>query len=553
MRSEFKTLLTAALVILAFWVLVMVANADHVPGYISTVEIHVDGFVCATCVSKIENTLKQEEGVAEVTGDWEKGIVAVTTRQDVGWVNLFNFVQRINSTRNYTVNKMEVAAVGHLGKFPVDFYSEGLYDYTGDRYRLLVGDEYFLLSQNQKLKELISLGEETVSLEGTVSAFRERVPIMQIRAFSKPDSTESVRLAEIAPETIPDHVASIDIHVDGFVCSTCARILESNLVTEEGVASVDANLETGIVTVIPTMNGRPISLSNLDNRINRLEGYAVRKMDVIAVGKVSKRPVRYYKSREYTHTHSRYRLQVGEASFDLHENDKLQELLESGYDRVRAYGTVSAFNVGVPVLVLADFEKPEKEPRKTFEDPLTAIRNSLVKERKIMEEKKHPTQIDSVRVYVDGFICAGCGVSLTTELKEEAGVEIAETAPYLGLIEIVPKPGEKIDLFDVEQRINAMREYEVLKMDVVASGELNEVQVVYGEDTLYPEKSKRYRLSAGEYADFVLAENDMLKKMVESGDKVFTVIGTVTAYFRGKTPILEIVDYRKIEERPDWL
>jgi hypothetical protein len=47
--------------------------------------------------------------------------------------------------------------------------------------------------------------------------------------------------------------------------------------------------------------------------------------------------------------------------------------------------------------------------------------------------------------------------------------------------------------------------------------------------------------------------NLQLRKMVESGDKVFTVIGTITAYFRGKTPILEIVDYRKIEERPDWL
>ena len=81
----------------------------------------------------------------------------------------------------------------------------------------------------------------------------------------------------------------------------------------------------------------------------------------------------------------------------------------------------------------------------------------------------------------------------------------------------------------LEQRVNAMREYEVLKMDVVATGELVEFDVVYGEGSLYPESSKRYKLSAGEFADIVLANNDMLMKMVESEDKVFTVIGTITA------------------------
>lgn len=558
MRKEFRSIFTTFIIIFLFWVLVVVASADHVPGhmpgYISSVEIHVDGFVCATCVRNIERTLGQEEGIARVTGDWEKGIVAVIPDQNAAWVNLFDFSQRINGTRNYTVIKMEVVAVGNLVKFPVDFYQEGLYDYTGDRYKLQVGDYHFLLNRNEKLAEVIDSGIETVRVEGTVSSFRDRVPILQIREFGRPDSEDNIKLAKMASEAIPDHIASIDIHVDGYICATCTRILESNLKVEEGVADVKADLETGVVRVTPAMDGRPISIFNLDNRINRLSDYSVLRMDVVAVGEFSKRPVRYYKSRQYTHTHSRYRLQVGETSFDLSENDKLQELIDSGHGRIKAFGTVSAFNVGVPVLLLADFQKPEEDSSQvTFEDPLTAIRASLVKEREIMETKKHPAQIDSVRVYVDGFICAACGGPLTRDLELEEGVRITYTDVELGLIELVPKEGEKLDLFDVEQRINAMREYEVLKMDIVSTGELSEIELVYGEDTLYPQSSKRYKLSAGEFADFVLADNENLEKMVKSDGKVFTVIGTITAYFRGKTPILEIQGYREVAERPEWL
>ena len=100
-------------------VLVGITSSETLAGYISGVEIHVDVFICATCVDTIKRTLEQEDGVAEVSGDWEDGIVAVTPRQDIGWINLFDFAQRINSTRNYSVLKIEVAAVGNVVKFPV--------------------------------------------------------------------------------------------------------------------------------------------------------------------------------------------------------------------------------------------------------------------------------------------------------------------------------------------------------------------------------------------------------------------------------------------------
>jgi hypothetical protein len=141
---------------------------------------------------------------------------------------------------------------------------------------------------------------------------------------------------------------------------------------------------------------------------------------------------------------------------------------------------------------------------------------------------------------------------MRTDLLDEEGVSIVATEPEIGLIEIIPKDGEVFDLHDIWQRVNAVREYKVLKMDVVASGEIIEVSIDYHAGTSHPHPHKRYKLGAGKYTGFVLTENDVLDRLLRSGDRMVTAIGTVTA-FRGKVPILEIIDYQKLEERPEWL
>jgi copper chaperone CopZ len=504
----------------------------------------------------------QEEGVAKVIGDLEKGTVVVIPeidtqrtvipKMDIAQVNLFDFVQRVNGTRNFTVLKMDVVATGYVTKFLAEYYTGGMYSYSGDRYKLQAGGTDFILSKNEKLDELINSGYKIARVEGTVSAFSERVPIMQIREFEKPVGMEEAELAKSLPEAIPDHISSVGIHVDGFICATCVRTLESALGVEEGVGEVTADLETGIVTVTPKMHGQQVNLVDLMRRVNSTRNYAVGRMDIVAVGRVAKFPVRYFKAREYTHSHDRYKLQVGDKYFILSENDKLDKLIKSGHERVKLMGTVSAFSERVPIILIQDFVEPGGELKSApYANALDTIAESFVKERETMKEKEH-AHIDSVRVYVDGFICAACDGPLQTNVQMEEGVEIVHTDAELGLIEIIPKEGETFELHDVWQRINTLREYKVIKMDVVASGEVIEVEVKYGEDTLYPETNKRYKLSAGKFSDFVLSENEKLKAMLKSGDRIFTVVGTVTA-FRGLTPILNIRDYKKLEERPEWL
>ncbi len=539
-------------------VLVGITSSETLAGYISSVEIHVDGFVCATCVRGIETTLKQEEGVAEVSGVWEEGIVAVTPKQDVGWVNLFDFVQRINGTRNYAVLKIDIAAVGNVVKFPVEYYTGGLYAYSGDRYKLQIGDtrkRHFILTKNEQLDELIKSESTAVRVFGTVTAFSEAVPILEITEFQKLGDEEEAKIIEsygVSLEKTPDHISSVELYVDGYICAVCTRVLESNLAVEEGVATVDADPETGIVTVIPTTSGEQVDPFYLKRRINSLRDYSVRRIDVEAVGTVINFPVRYFKAREYTHHHDRYKLQIRDKYFILAENDKLRELIDSKLKRARIKGTVIATSEGKSILAIGDFQPlGGKSTLAKYDDPLDQLVASLVGERKIPEEAGH-AHIDSVRVYVDGFICAACGSPLRGDLLEEKGVKTVSIDTDLGLIEIIPVEGKPFDLHDIEQSINAMREYKVLKMEVVASGKIEEVEMGFGEDTLYPEKSKRYVLSAGKFAGFLLSENDKLTEILKSDGKAFTVIGTIAA-FNGKTPILHISDYKKLDSYPEWL
>ncbi len=549
MRTALTTFLILTILAIAN---VGLAIAETTPEYISVIEIQVDGLIGATGISILEDTLAKEEGVAEVTGDAEKGIIAVIPDPTTGWVSLYDLAERINGTRQYSVIKMDVVAVGRIAKFYTDYYRGKVYQYTGDRYKLYIGHDYFLLTKNEKLEKLVRSGYQVARVTGTVTAFSDRVPIMQIQEFAKPTEIEETVLSEDEPKVSPDRMSSVAIEVDGFICATCVITLEEALKVEEGVGAVTADLESGTVIVTPETDGPPVKLVDLVRRVNGTREYTVRKMTVVATGRVAKLPVKYHEADVHPHSHDRHKLQVGDTYFILSESGKLDELLKSGYDRVRVVGTVSNFSNRVPIMLIGHFEKPDRRPTPvTYTDALEAMRASLPEERDVMEKEKH-AHIDSVRVYVDGFICSTCGDTLREDLLEEEGVASINTDTDLGLIEVVPAVDKEFDLHDIWQRINAMREYKVLKMDVVASGEVIELSIDYHAGTSHPHPHKRYKLGAGKYTGFVLTENDVLDRLLRSGDRMVTVIGTVTA-FRGRIPILEIRDYQKLEERPEWL
>ena len=508
MRATFKTSL-ALVMLLA---LVTTVSSEANPGRISIVEIHVDGFICATCVRSIERALKVEEGVARVTGDLEKGIIAVLPDQEIGWIDLFDLSQRINSMRNYSVLKMNVVAIGTVVKYPVEYYVGGLYQYTGDRYKLQVGDgrkSHFILAKNDKLDELVKSGHKSVRLTGIVraSSSRQKVSIMEITKFDKLGDEEEAEVAasyELSEEVTPDQILSVEMYIDGFICSTCIRILESNLMVEEGVGSVEADLKTGIVKVTPVFGAETLDPFYLRKRINSLRDYNVSRIDVELVGTVIKFPVRYFDVREYTHSYDRYKIQVNDKFFILAESKELDKLIESGLKRVRLKGTVRATSEGRSILVIGAFQAVDAEAELVkYDDPMDAFTTSAEADKKVLG-KAGTAYIESIRVYVDGFLCATCERPIKNALAMEEGVKIVSTDADTGLIELVPKEGVAFDLLDIEQRINAMRGYEVLKIDIIASGKIKEIEMGHEEDTLYPETNKRHVLTAGKSGNLLL-------------------------------------------------
>lgn len=561
-----RTRHTAILALIVALVSVNLAASEMTSEYISVVEIYVDGLTDAAGVRILETTLMQENGVAEVSSDLENGIMAVTPMQDIGWVNLFNFVQRINGTRQYTVREMNVVALGRLAKFPVDYTEEvydyggahydGSYDYVKDRYMLQLGDNYLLLAGNDVLNEMIDSGHEIVRVMGTVKNFSARVPIMHIREFQifgDLEEKEPVENHPVISDATQDRISWVGIQVDGMTCDECVRKVEYALAEERGIASVTGDLETGTVVVIPEMDGEQIKLVNLISRINGTREYVANEMTVVAEGRVLRLPVKYHEPDLHIHNHDRYKLQVGNMHFILSENEKLHELLESGYERVRVAGTVSAFNGRAPIMSIQVLEEPgDNYEAFTYAEPLDDDVSPSVIESGLVKERDGQARIELIRVYVDGFICNICGRILYTDLMKEEGIEAIVTNTDLGLVEIVPKTGEMFDLHSVRQRINAMRDYTVSRMEIVASGEVRAVNFVDHARTSHsrPRAHKRYKLTTGEFTGFILFENKKLKEIVEAEDETVTVAGTVAA-FRGKTPILHIRDYySKIEGQP---
>jgi hypothetical protein len=87
---------------------------------------------------------------------------------------------------------------------------------------------------------------------------------------------------------------------------------------------------------------------------------------------------------------------------------------------------------------------------------------------------------------------------------------------------------------------------------VVASGEVTELEGGYQADLAHPQYDKQYKLAAGSFIGFILTPSKVLNSLLESKYGVVTVIGTVTN-FKERTPILDIKDFQKLEQRPDWL
>jgi copper chaperone CopZ len=367
----------------------------------------------------------------------------------------------------------------------------------------------------------------------------------------------------IGAEDAIEYISSVEIYADGYICGTCAQEIKSMLMQEEGVDKVTINMSKGTIMIIPKMDGGKLNLYSLWMKLDTSREYVTREMHVVALGHIVRFSTAIYEGDVQTASHDRYEFYAGQTEFLLFQNKQLDDLIQSGHTSVSIMGTVSSFSHEVPILVIGEFGEPESiEEAKThtYKEPLDMLADSLAKEKEIMKKNKH-NHIDSARVYVDTDVHAkGRGQSMEESrlkgmLLKEEGVADVSIAPEANLIEIIPKEDEMFYLYNIRRDIDAERGYKVVKIDVVASGDVNELGTMYPstmdmKHRLQPRK--QYVLSAGRYTGFVLADNDKLKELLNSGYKSVTVVGTVTA-FKAEVPVLSIKDFQQLLERPEWL
>jgi hypothetical protein len=558
MKTGITTIL-ALLVILA--ITTMVNSQTMMKDSIYMVVIYVDGLSSQNLASNaLESNLMTEEGVAKANIDAKNGVILVTAKTDGRQINLSNLVNRINETRDrstgYIFRKMKVYAVGNLVKSPVEYYTTAKQANMRDRYKLMVGDVSIIFAENKKLDDLVKSGLSRAVVSGVVTAFSNAMPIMVVGEFMAPGN-------ESIPKLIPtpkESISSVKIYVDGFNDQNLSpEALKANIMTEEGVAKIVIDKKNGTVIITPKKDGKQVSLYNLSKRVNETRQketkYNVILMKVSAIGRLVNPPGETSETSETEETsrvQENHKLQIGDIFFNLVENEKLAEMVNSGFNEIEIEGTVVRYNNTIPVVEIDSFDTATGESlAESSLEPLDEFYGKFEKEKQLMMGKKH-SHIDSVRFYVDRAIEPDFADSVKIDMSQEPSVLSIAIDSKLGLVEIMPKDGVSFDIYSIWHHIDMVKGYKIIKADVVASGEVIEAGGGYQANIVRQQYYKQYKLAAGNFTGFILAPSQTLNNLLDSKSNLVTVVGTVTN-FKERMPILDVKYFQKLEQKPDWL
>jgi hypothetical protein len=339
----------------------------------------------------------------------------------------------------------------------------------------------------------------------------------------------------VSSQTMPkDAIYSVVIYVNGLNSATLSsKALEANLMSEEGVASVTVNPKEGFVVVKPKLDGNPVNLFNLMNRVNETrEGstsYIVLKMKVFVIGHVVKNPAEYISTAKEANMRDRYEVHIGDTHFILAVNSKLDALVKSGYEQAEITGVVTTFSDTVPIMVIGDFKEPGKD---------TMAKLALTPKESIR----------SVRIYVDGFNDQNLSPeALKSNIMTEEGVAKVTIDKKNEAVIVTPKSdGQQVSLYNLSKRVNETRQkdsgYKVIVMKVEAIGRvINPSGETENESTEQDSRIQEvHRLQIGDiYFDLTETENDKLGELFRSGLDDADINATVVR-FNNTTPVVEI-------------
>ncbi len=165
-----------------------------------------------------------------------------------------------------------------------------------------------------------------------------------------------------------------------------------------------------------------------------------------------------------------------------------------------------------------------------------------------VEDLSKYRNIETVRLYIDGYLCERCERELQRVLEPEEGVNTVTPVTEKRMIELTAEAGAFLDLYDIKKRVNGTRSFSVRRMEVIVTGTLQKFNVPHFWSSPDPHPHERYRLLAGKTVDeaFILSEGAKLDELLQEGYERVIVVGVVSG-FSTKTPILAIKGFIQAE------
>ena len=149
---------------------------------IDSVRLYVAGINgCKDCGSYIQDALKKEKNIKDAIVDPDTGIIDIVPKPGKEF-EVLNLSDIIGNFGPYVLIKTDVVATGIVKEVTIDYGKE-----KAKRYRLSAGeDTKFILSENDKLDELIKSKDKAVTVIGTITAFVDnKTPILEVSEFEK--------------------------------------------------------------------------------------------------------------------------------------------------------------------------------------------------------------------------------------------------------------------------------------------------------------------------------------------------------------------------------
>jgi len=152
---------------------------------IDSVRFYMDNVLSPDFVSSVKADLSQEPGVGTVNADPNTALIEVIPKYDKPF-DLYNIWHHVDMLQGYKIIKADVVASGEIVEASAGYQANLGHPQLNKEYKLIAGNFIdFDLTNNDNLKQILDSKIDLVTVVGTITNFKQRNPILDIRIYQK--------------------------------------------------------------------------------------------------------------------------------------------------------------------------------------------------------------------------------------------------------------------------------------------------------------------------------------------------------------------------------